>query len=369
MAVHRIITTIALAAFLSLHLLSFNCCAQSIAAEKGFEKKAYQLAVSWYGGDSDACQQFAELIESDPNSIRYSFQDLLDKDIVHIVTSDDQRLRYYYTWNRDYDGMNPSSQIVQYVIGGRCEVICRIEEASFYPFIESITSFTDKGVDYYIVHERMKLSYSPKQVATSLSLVRLGEKGLSMVDELCIGDGFYNLADWLFVQDPDELCFDASNMVGLNIGSNSISLPETIHGPEWDSLGLNLLSGKYSLYSIFDGRFECVEKGLVNNLNPTISSFANVELTFKTKSFIIRVDHMPDGSYRYASWRSSQSTKDTPRLVLNNGFYDEQNDKYVFSNKGYYYLVGVDRTGGNHYIEVLKGNKLVLRNTRRTGNE
>lgn len=369
MTVHRGITTFVFAAILSLHLSSFYCCAQNIAADKSFEKKAYQLAASWYAGDNNACQQFAELLESEPNSIRYSFRDLLDNGIIHIITSDDQRLRYYYTWNRDYDGMNPSTQIVQYVIGDRCEVACSIEEASIYPFIESISSIVDKGIDYYIVRERMKLSYSPKQVATSLFLVRLGEMGLSVVDELSIGDGFYNLADWLFVQDPDELCFDASNMVELSMSSNSISLPEAIHGPEWDSLSLNILSGKYSLYRVSDGKFECVKKGLVNNLTPTLSSFANVELTFKTKSFIIRVDHMPDGSFRYASWRSSQSTKDTPRLVLNNGFYDEQNDKYIFSNNGYYYLVCADRTGGNHYVEVLKGNKLVLRNTRRNGNE
>lgn len=369
MAVLSRLTTFVLATFLSLQSFIYNCCAQNITAEKSFEKQAYQLANSWYAGDRNACQQFAELIASDPNSIRYSFQDLLDDGIIHIITSDDQRLRYYYTWNRDFDGMNPTAQIVQYVINGRCEVLCSLDEARICPFIESITSFIDKGVNYYIVRERMKLSYSPKQVATSLSIVRLGEKGLAVVDELSIGDSFYNLADWLIVQDPDELCFDASNIVGLNSSSNSISLPESIHGPEWDSLSLNILSGKYSLYRIYDGKIECVKTGLVNKLNPVLCSFANVELTFKTKSFIIRVDRMPDGSYRYASWRSSQSTEDSPRLVLDNGYYDEQHDKYYFSNKGYYYIVGADRTGGNHYIEVLKGNKLVLRNTRRAGNE
>ena len=354
----RIITFVL--SFISIHFSDYNCYSQNIAAENSFEKKAYQLATSWHSGDSDACRQFAELLLSEPNSIMYSFKDLVDDDIVRIVTSDDQRVRYYYTWNRYYDGMNPTTQIVQYIVDGNSRVeVSQAQEGSFYPFIVDIKTFIDEGCIYYIVIERFKLSYSPKQVATSLSLMRLSEKGLSVVDELHLGDDFYNLADWIFVRDPDELCFDAS-IVGLNASSNSICLPETLHGPEWDSLNLNILSGKYSLYRISRGRFEKVNSGLVNNLNLALSDFANVELTFKTKTFVIRVDRLSEGTYRYACWKSSQSTLETPRLMLYDGIFDKRTDRYVFSNKGYYYFVGCDRVDGHHSIEVMKGDQIVL---------
>ncbi len=65
------------------------------------------------------------------------------------------------------------------------------------------------------------------------------------------------------------------------------------------------------------GKEEVIEKN-----NETMEYVA-----FAVTDFIVRIEVLPDGRYKYSSWRKPKTTKDTPDLVLYNGkmeCWDEQ---------------------------------------------
>ncbi|MDC1106922.1 hypothetical protein OAT16_09470 [Prolixibacteraceae bacterium] len=72
-------------------------------------------------------------------------------------------------------------------------------------------------------------------------------------------------------------------------------------------------------------------------LHESIKTFKRLENIITTKSFIIRIDQLNDGTYRYASWSLNQKMSEKPSLILTNGNYNR------------------DGTGGNHYYDFHNG--------------
>ena len=56
-------------------------------------------------------------------------------------------------------------------------------------------------------------------------------------------------------------------------------------------------------------------------------------------TIIARIDVMPDGSYRYASWLN-EPMSETPAMLLYNGMADEK--RYYFRNKTHIYVITKD---------------------------
>ena len=72
-------------------------------------------------------------------------------------------------------------------------------------------------------------------------------------------------------------------------------------------------------------------------LHTSLKTFKAPIFSFKTKGFLVRIDEMPNGKYRYASWKVYQQQSDKPSLVLNNG-------KVTFEG-----------SGGNHHYDFVSG--------------
>lgn len=74
----------------------------------------------------------------------------------------------------------------------------------------------------------------------------------------------------------------------------------------------------------------------------------------KLKKWIIRLDKMPDGGYRYASWGSSKSTTSKPNIILNNGRYstDGNRHEYRFTNSGHEYIISWNESVADQYSDV-----------------
>ncbi|WP_430815493.1 hypothetical protein [Carboxylicivirga sp. RSCT41] len=81
------------------------------------------------------------------------------------------------------------------------------------------------------------------------------------------------------------------------------------------------------------------------NIHESLRDFANPAYTLTTKKFIVRIDKMADGQYRYASWTANSDMTQKPDLVLFNGkmSYDGSggNHSYQFKNGIYTYEVYV----------------------------
>lgn len=74
------------------------------------------------------------------------------------------------------------------------------------------------------------------------------------------------------------------------------------------------------------------------SLHSTLKSFKNPQYKFKTKHYLIRIDELENGKYRYASWKNNQNESAKPDIILINGILE-------FSG-----------SGGNHTITFKKGN-------------
>ena len=102
-------------------------------------------------------------------------------------------------------------------------------------------------------------------------------------------------------------------------------------------------------------------------LFPPLRDFYLPVVMFTTAKYIIRVDEMKDGSYRYASWKTNSDLSSKPDLVVNNGKEEVlgtllKEHYYIFNNNGYTYSVVLGDSYGGYAptISVMKGEKVLL---------
>lgn len=68
-------------------------------------------------------------------------------------------------------------------------------------------------------------------------------------------------------------------------------------------------------------------------------------LQWATENYVIRIDDLGHGRYRYAAWDSDENQGMEPNIVLLDGFVHQDgscgNHHYQFDNEGYSYIVDV----------------------------
>nr|WP_174506461.1 hypothetical protein [Acinetobacter sp. Marseille-Q1620] len=109
--------------------------------------------------------------------------------------------------------------------------------------------------------------------------------------------------------------------------------------------------------------------GQKQKLYPALKNFKTPEFQFKTAKFLVRIDAMSNGTYRYASWAKKQSQSDKPDLILNNGTLvmdgSGGNHHYVFKSGNYQYIVYRNLPGTINTpeisLEVSKNSKQILK--------
>lgn len=117
---------------------------------------------------------------------------------------------------------------------------------------------------------------------------------------------------------------------------------------EAGSRGIMLLNG--IVWLDYDGKLRSInnqtsaELKLRNNLiktdkdrlNPALKSFISPMVILETSKFLVRIDDLGSGNYRYVSWPLKSSMKDKPALILTKGQVIPEgsggNHKYVFKN-------------------------------------
>lgn len=112
-----------------------------------------------------------------------------------------------------------------------------------------------------------------------------------------------------------------------------------------------LLKAIFMLYKLPESERVC--SGICNQ---------RLELFFRTKDYIIRIDKLDEETMRYASWKSTQQMSDTPELVLN-GSYVEKDNTFLFSKGSYRYVVTM---GDKATLKVQYNGKTILQQTQET---
>jgi hypothetical protein len=85
-----------------------------------------------------------------------------------------------------------------------------------------------------------------------------------------------------------------------------------------------------------------------NNLPPALRNYKTIECRFATKTYLIQVNEMHDGTYQYIAWLNN-APSGKPSVVINNGEYITEgsggNYCLKFKNNGLEYTILVTMTG------------------------
>lgn len=105
------------------------------------------------------------------------------------------------------------------------------------------------------------------------------------------------------------------------------------------------------------------------SLHQSLTDFESPKHTITTKSYLIRIDNLPEYKYRYASWKIGRKKSSKPNMVLNNGVleYDGNGGNYMitfldkdYRYKIYRYVLGADNSP-DITLEIEKNGKVVLK--------
>lgn len=169
-------------------------------------------------------------------------------------------------------------------------------------------------------------------------------------DSLCRQDGFfygehadstgsflrfsYNAEDWK-IRNYTQQIFAYS----LDNDHNMIYLPVT------DNKGRT--SDYYHLYLFNDIFTECYQNTVVpsQETGPSLAGYKRLVQHYFADGYYIRIDEMPDGTYRYASWKSKVHPIDMipqyqqPDIIITGGTFHAPTQTYRFRNGKYNYQV------------------------------
>lgn len=103
-------------------------------------------------------------------------------------------------------------------------------------------------------------------------------------------------------------------------------------------------------------------------LYPDLKKFKAPIHTIQTDKFIVRVDLLENGKYRYASWSIDSDLSNKPDLVISNGKWTPDgsggNHHYTFTNGEYSYFIYVNNMRADetppYNLEVTKNDKVIL---------
>lgn len=103
-------------------------------------------------------------------------------------------------------------------------------------------------------------------------------------------------------------------------------------------------------------------------VHPSLEHFKRPVYTIKTAKYLIRIDELSNGMYRYACWKIGNKENTQPDMILNNGKLEFEgsggNHVITFINKNYSYsihrnFIGEDETP-DITLQVQKDNKNIL---------
>lgn len=281
---------------------------------------------------------------TDTATFSHPFTQSIEKEYVTIATSDDKCLRIY-SWNTGEGGtMICWGNLIQYRSGTEIKAVHQSldmllhpdgehDEIDFGSYIDTIYTYpcTD-GSKLYMVDDYFRISSN----YSTNSLVAMRIKDGNLVSAPCFvrhgkrSDtiGFeHSIADWYFLANLGE---------GWDWLFRYDKKAQNLYVATTDSM--NCISDRYDIYHFNGTDFVYQKTGAPFWLHPQLHHYQRLELFFRTKDYIIRIDNLDGETMRYASWKSTQQMSDTPELVLT-GSYAEKDNTFLFSKGSYRYVV------------------------------
>ena len=196
---------------------------------------------------------------------------------------------------------------------------------------------------------------------------------------LCEG----NLTAELIFNVNNQCQYILSNNYQLDFGSKNLCKMKYLDGALWvsqkwlpeklEGYTYPIASGLVDVYK-YDGYLFNLEKTIYKSNEPLYKNLENFQkniCSIDLSPYTIRIDKMPNSTYRYSSWKN-RKTNEVPDIIINNGLLLESisggrggrsvKEKYVFENNGYYYIVSFERVLYTRFISIEDAKLQVKRN-------
>ncbi len=72
-------------------------------------------------------------------------------------------------------------------------------------------------------------------------------------------------------------------------------------------------------------------------LHQSLQEYTSLVSLFRTERNLVRIDAMPDDTFRYAAWAKDATMQDKPELVIMRGAFNEDSSEWVFMNENFEY--------------------------------
>ncbi len=329
-----------------------------------FESRIFDYEVFWH--------LFNSIIKSDTSTMSYIYDSEIEE-YFSVVTSQDGNLRVY-SFDSSSGTMGLYCNTVQYRKNGDVKVTeyggcleCVDDdytENGLSADVEDIYDLVCGNETYYLLANYHRNS---AQGYFECACYELTENGLMPVELFKDENGTHSEIEseygyfMYIVKEKDGKVYRAEDMLDatpITIYVRAETIVDTNQEIEeviYEKIGYD----RYHKY-VWDGRYFVKEEGR-DFANPFLCSqlqeYDSNEMLLKTDRNLIRIDLMPDKTYRYAAWKADAEMSDVPELVINNGriTYNDDDIYYIFSNEGYEYKVG------DSEVVVRKGKNIVGR--------
>ena len=276
-------------------------------------------------------QMFMDLIKNDKRAISYTF----NFEEIITISSDDNNVKLY-KWYIDGGSMNP----------GLCNgFLCVKNDNDYNLYTSSSVDF-----DYYYSLPISLYANEIKEIETlDGKKVYLVFSRVAEVVSYVIDDGKLVEYPIFTINNKMESVLEFYYWPVLNdyYTRNHIGIDYNTDGDIWVSLP----NGYKEIHHFNGYKYELKEVVYDEHipLYENLRNFKSNVVILDFSPFVIRIDEMPNGNYRYASWHEKEMSE-KPNLIINNslcekkvepaalGWYAEKIE-YTFTNGEYQYIV------------------------------
>ena len=287
---------------------------------------------------------FSKLLFEDTCTFYYDFPYLTDSiGVVNIAASDDGNVRIY-SWDTQLGGtMIRWDNVIQFRSNGKLKSFdgstWRIDESTdeedemdFGCWTKAIYTFKrNDGQTIYVTESYFRVSSS---------------YGYSTLDAFCISDGKLRTIENAFVTPNKNYHIGTEYLIPswyfLTDGKGwdwiySLDRDKQIfYVPVVDDLEL---IDQYDLYKFNGTKFVYIGREGGYWLHPSLRKFERLEMLAKVGKFLIRIDRISSGKFRYSTWSDTEDMKRNPDIIIENGIYNEEKGEYRFINGNYTYSI------------------------------
>ena len=349
-------------------LLMFSCDNINVNQRLEEYEKREKAFIEGIGNYDDfdlrekANDDFSKWLFEDTCTFHYDFPYITDStEIVNIAASDDGNVRIY-SWDTQLGGtMVCWDNVIQYRSNGKVKAydgsIWSVDESQeenemdFGCWTKAIYTFKlNDGQTIYVTESYFRESSS---------------YGYSTLDAFYISDGKLKMIEDAFVTPDDNFhigieyiipsWYFLTNGKGWDWIFSLDRNTQTFYVPVVDDLEL---LDQYDLYRFNGNKFVYAGREGGYWLHPSLKKFERLEKLAHVGKFLIRIDQISSGKFRYSSWSGTEDMTEKPDIIIENGKYDKEKNEYRFINGNYTYYINTKEEGTE--LVVIHNNEVIL---------